>query len=163
MFVRFVISVSHSFDTVMNSLLQAWIPSNHVWSNFESPTLPHFLNQAPPRAQQLNWPEPLRLPHLEHVLEIVTVVVVVVGGASANTHRQNGVQEQNNNTMYTEFNLASSIISCSCSQTFAHHPARSPSPCSRAVLLHATHLCLDEPSQRACDLNNLVAASTILS
>ena len=64
----------------MNLLAQAWIPSDHVWSNFESPGLPHFLNQAPPRAQQLDLPD-LRLPHLEHALEVVAIAVVV-GGAS---------------------------------------------------------------------------------
>ena len=35
---------------------QAWTPSSHVYSKFRSPGLPHFLNQAPPRKQQLRLP-----------------------------------------------------------------------------------------------------------
>ena len=35
-------------------LLQARIPSAHMWSKCVSPASPQFLNQAPPRAQQLS-------------------------------------------------------------------------------------------------------------
>jgi len=54
------------------------MPSNQVWSNFE-PSSPHFLNQAPPEAQQLRWPDVFTMPHLGHVgLVVVSVVVPVV-------------------------------------------------------------------------------------
>ena len=48
------------------------IPSAHVWPNFVSPTFPHFLNQAPPRAQQLGLPNFLIVPHLGHTLLLLT-------------------------------------------------------------------------------------------
>ena len=47
-----------------NVLSQAWMPSIHVWSTCVSPTSPQFLNQAPPRAQQLRLPNFLTVPHL---------------------------------------------------------------------------------------------------
>ena len=56
--------------------LQASLPSNHVWSNFESPGSPHWLNQAPPGAQQLSLPDLLKMPHLGHT----SLIAVVVGG-----------------------------------------------------------------------------------
>ena len=48
-------------------LLQTWIPCAHVWSNFLSPTSPHFLNQEPPGAQQLSLPVFFVVPHLKHM------------------------------------------------------------------------------------------------
>ena len=57
--------------------LQACNPSTHVWSNFESPSLPQFLNQAPPGAQQLSFPDFLMAPHLKHMGPIAVTVVVV--------------------------------------------------------------------------------------
>ena len=71
-------------------LLQAWMPSAHVCSNVESPASPHFLNQAPPRAQQLRLPDFLVVPHLGHpvllllgadVLVVVSSVPVVVSAS----------------------------------------------------------------------------------
>jgi len=50
-----------------------------VWSKFESPGFPHFLNQAPPRAQQLGLPEFVMVPHLAHMgLTIIVVGMVQV-------------------------------------------------------------------------------------
>ena len=51
--------------------LQASMPSAHVWSNFGSPASPQFLNQAPPRAQQLCLPDFLVIPHLVQVSMLV--------------------------------------------------------------------------------------------
>jgi len=53
---------------VMDSAVSshACLPSNHVCSKFESPGSPHFLNQEPPRAQQVGLPD-LVATHLEHV------------------------------------------------------------------------------------------------
>ena len=48
------------------------MPSNHVWPYFESPTLPQFLNQAPPRAQQLSVQSTV-VPHTGHVIGIAIV------------------------------------------------------------------------------------------
>ena len=48
--------------------LQAFKPSSHVCSKFESPFLPHFRNQEPPRAQQVRSPA-LLVTQLEHVIE----------------------------------------------------------------------------------------------
>ena len=48
--------------------LQAWMPSAHVCSVlpvYRSLGLPHFLNQEPPRAQQVGVPS-LVTPHLMH-------------------------------------------------------------------------------------------------
>ena len=42
-------------------------PSNQVCSKFNSPTSPHFLNQAPPRAQQLSLRVFTMVPHLAHI------------------------------------------------------------------------------------------------
>ena len=56
-------------------VLQAWMPSDHVWSSFELPILPQFLNQDPPRPQQLILPDFLIVPHLEHA-ELIAIVAV---------------------------------------------------------------------------------------
>ena len=48
--------------------LQVWMPSAHVWPNCVLPASPHFLNQAPPRAQQLRLPDFLEVAHLAHAL-----------------------------------------------------------------------------------------------
>ena len=53
--------------------LQEWMPSDHVWWRFALPSLPQFLNQEPPRPQQLIWPELSMMPHLEH-MELMLVV-----------------------------------------------------------------------------------------
>ena len=47
---------------------QARMPSAHVWSKVWSPSSPQFLNQEPPRAQQLSFPDFLFLPHCRHLL-----------------------------------------------------------------------------------------------
>ena len=60
--------------------LQAWMPSVHVWSNCVSPRSPHFLNQAPPRAQQLRLPDSLVKPHLRHTELTVVDVIIPSGG-----------------------------------------------------------------------------------
>ena len=56
--------------------LQARMPSVNVWSNFEAPTLPHLLNQAPPATQQLR--SPLMVPHLGHAGMAAVVVAPVI-------------------------------------------------------------------------------------
>lgn len=55
--------------------LQARMPSVHVWSKFALVTPPQLLNQAPPRAQQLLWPDFLVVTHLGHTEPLVIVVV----------------------------------------------------------------------------------------
>jgi hypothetical protein len=58
--------------------LQAWIPSNHVWSNFLLflfPEVPQFLYQEPPRPQQLFLRDFLTEPHTAHVLLLAAFVV----------------------------------------------------------------------------------------
>ena len=57
--------------------LQVWIPSYHVWWSFVLPAPPQFLNQEPPRPQQLLLPD-FVAPHMGHT-EIVIVVVVSAG------------------------------------------------------------------------------------
>merc|ERR1712232_289153 len=58
------------------------MPSFQVCSKLESPTLPHFWNQEPPRAQQLSLPA-LLSPHLTHAIGTTGVVldpgIVVLG------------------------------------------------------------------------------------
>ena len=61
---------------VVTSLLHACMPSIHVLLKLESPSSPHFLNQAPPRAQQLGLPDCLTVPHLGHVVTDPDTVVV---------------------------------------------------------------------------------------
>ena len=58
-------------------VLQAWIPSDHVWSSLVLPALPQVLNQEPPRPQQLIFPDLSMAPHLGHK---ETVIVVVSAG-----------------------------------------------------------------------------------
>ena len=53
-------------------LLQAFVPSVHEWSALG----PQLLNQEPPRAQQLSWPESVT-PHSRHTELGVTVTGVV--------------------------------------------------------------------------------------
>ena len=45
---------------------QALTPSLNVWPAFTSPALPQFPNQAPPRPQQLSFPDLFKVPHLGH-------------------------------------------------------------------------------------------------
>ena len=59
------------------------MPSTHVWSNFESPTSPHFPNQLPPRPQQLRLPA-LLVPHLGHAVVAGGIVAVSTGIYTAN-------------------------------------------------------------------------------
>ena len=61
-----------------NRVLHARMPSTHVCSRFELPALLHFLNQEPPRPQQLILPDLSTRPHLGHTGPIV--VVTAVGG-----------------------------------------------------------------------------------
>ena len=56
------------------SVLQARMPSYHVWRSFALPALPQFLNQEPPRPQQLFLPDFAMVPHLGHA-ELMVVVV----------------------------------------------------------------------------------------
>ena len=51
---------------VVSLPLHASVPSVHVCSNAVSPGSPHFLNQEPPRAQQLSVCDFLLIPHLGH-------------------------------------------------------------------------------------------------
>ena len=53
------------------------MPSNHVCSKFGSPKSPHFLNQVPPRKQQLSLPDGLET-HVEHGIAGVVVVTAIV-------------------------------------------------------------------------------------
>ena len=62
--------------------LQAQMPSDHVWSTFVFPASPQFLNQEPPRAQQLSLPDFLVVPHFAHVPLLFTAERLVVAGAS---------------------------------------------------------------------------------
>ena len=54
------------------------MPSPHVWSKLDSSGLPQFLNQAPPRAQQLTFPDFLIAAHLVHVPDATVVAAVLV-------------------------------------------------------------------------------------
>ena len=53
---------------VLNLRLQAFTPSDHMWSTRLLEPPPQFLNQAPPGAQQLTRPDVLNVPHLLHVI-----------------------------------------------------------------------------------------------
>ena len=46
-----------------------------------SPASPHFLNQAPPRAQQLGLPDFLLAPHLGHAALMAVEAGMATGGA----------------------------------------------------------------------------------
>ena len=71
----------HLVDTTLyNLLVQAWMPSSHVCSNVVSPTSPHCLNQAPPRAQQLNLPDFLVVPHLGQTSSIIVGIGFAIRG-----------------------------------------------------------------------------------
>ena len=59
-------------------VLQAWMPSYHVWSSLALPAFPQFLNQEPPRPQQLFPPDFAMVLHLGHA-ELMVVVVVSTG------------------------------------------------------------------------------------
>ena len=68
-----------SIMTVLDSdrALHAWIPSYHVWWSFMLPAPPQVLNQAPPRAQQLIFPDFAMVPHFGHT-ELMVVVATDV-------------------------------------------------------------------------------------
>ena len=59
--------------------LHAWIPSYHVCGCFVLPPPPQFLNQEPPRPQQLILSDFPMVPHLGHTTEKAIVVVVSAG------------------------------------------------------------------------------------
>ena len=73
-------SLSADIQIVLNLHLQASTPSNHLWSAFLLPAPPHFLNQAPPGAQQLALPDFSNVPHFGHASVLATVVNAVVIG-----------------------------------------------------------------------------------
>ena len=53
-----------------NLRVQAFTPSDHLWSAFPSPKPPQPLNQAPPGAQQLALPDFLKVPHFEQAMTL---------------------------------------------------------------------------------------------
>ena len=55
--------------------LQARMPSYHVCSSLALPAVPHFLNQEPPRPQQLIFPDFAMAPHLGHAGLVVVIVM----------------------------------------------------------------------------------------
>ena len=66
------------------------MPSIHVCSMFAVRVRPHFVNQAPPGAQQLSRPDFFKVPHLGHMVVdemsgarffVVAVVPVIIGVA----------------------------------------------------------------------------------
>ena len=57
---------------------QTWMPSYHVWRSFALPALPQFLNQEPPRPQQLLLPDFLMAPHVWHT-GLAAVVIATAG------------------------------------------------------------------------------------
>jgi len=63
---------------VVGANVQASTPSNQLWSNFVLPTLPQFLYQLPPGAQQLTRPDFLNAPHFGHtrIAEAIGVLAI---------------------------------------------------------------------------------------
>ena len=59
------------------------MPSFHVCSNVESVTNPQFLNQEPPRAQQLSSPDFFIVLHFGHPLPLDTTALVVVDASAS--------------------------------------------------------------------------------
>ena len=81
----------------LNLRLQAATPSNHLWLTFLLRAPPQFLNQAPPRAQQLFLPDFPNVPHIGHIIGLVIVEVmaevltdVVVGVLTISSRPGNG-------------------------------------------------------------------------
>ena len=68
-------------------VLQAWMRSDRIRPNLELLPLAQFLNQEPPRSQQLFLPDLLMVPHLGHA-EVLDVV-----GAAAGVYMQVLVQD----------------------------------------------------------------------
>ena len=66
--------------------LQACMPSYHVCWSLVLRAPPHFLNQEPPRPQQLLSPDFAMVPHLGH--PDMMVVVLVAAGVSCVGIRQ---------------------------------------------------------------------------
>ena len=59
-------------------VLQASMPSYHVRRILALTALPHFLNQEPPRPQQLALPDFSMIPHVGHADPLDVIVVVAV-------------------------------------------------------------------------------------
>ena len=82
--------------------LQACTPSTHVCSKFESPISPHFLNQEPPRPQQLSLPDFFMVVHLGHRGPIVVTLLVDTGRCwhvrVGQTIKRTGVTSSPNNS-----------------------------------------------------------------
>ena len=57
---------------------QTWMPSCHEGRSLALPALPQFLNQEPPRPQQLRFPDFAMTPHLHSGLMVV--ILVTTGG-----------------------------------------------------------------------------------
>ena len=75
------------------------MPSAHVCSNFVPPACPQFLNQAPPRTQQLRFPDFLTMPHWEHPPLLTACPLVVAGISALNNITDTGTNAANIRTM----------------------------------------------------------------
>ena len=87
-----MISYSIVVERAMSLPVQAWTPSVHVCSKFESPSSPHLLNQEPPREQQLFLLVFLTLPHTGHK-ELGSTGPTGLAVAGGTTLPENGAQE----------------------------------------------------------------------
>ena len=117
-----------SLHSVSRGLLQACTPSTHVCSNFESP-LPPFLNQAPPGAQQLSFPDFLMVPHLKQMGPVGIMVVVVTAAVDMESLVR---QALHSNTISTPYVL-SAVGFC--------RPERLQSTCDQTLGLRHCHIC----------------------
>ena len=82
---------------------QDWTPSNHVWSNRVSPASPQFLNQAPPRAQQLSSSDFWVILHLRHLLLLLLLLL------TADSHFFVGAAVGNAGVMITQQTLTTML------------------------------------------------------
>ena len=78
--------------------LHAWMPSRHVRS---LPAPPQFLNQEPPRPQQLILPDFAMAPHLEHK----ELIVVAVAGVHMCGHWLKTQREKHFNSNWVKMYL----------------------------------------------------------
>ena len=90
--------------------LQAWTPSDHVYLNFVLPGSPHFLNQAPPRTQQLALRDFLAIPHFGHGVEMT----LGVNDAAAPVDMWTSIQQDHRKS---ELMLFSDLVNLPSSQT----------------------------------------------
>ena len=125
-------------ENKLTASLQACAPSSHVCSVLGLPLVPHFSNQAPSGAQQLDLPDFLMTAHLEHT---GAVLVAVPTGVDTHTHTHTHARTHaQTERERLSSNTSMQVITVNCQLTFAGPQAFDPRVLDVCVATASTHL-----------------------